>query len=357
MRTEIAAKAFKAWAQRNNLIGNEFPVDLGVDSDERDVLFDALKITAAGERTLRTRHLLSIGFNEAERKIVVLTSKKVIARDSHVLPQEIGDDISVVYLHAGVAQVGPPPAGVPNSPYYIYNERYACGSSIHPARVLGAGTLGCLVKDTNGTLYGLTNNHVSGLCSYSLLGEKILAPGHIDVTASGIDPFTIGHHYKNLPMVPGVPDNVDISINQDAALVSILNENCVSSMQGLYYDTPQSVFQLQAGLDVEKVGRTTGHTYGKVVAQTVGAFPVNYSVAGIGSQIAYFEPVFIVQGSAGQPFSSSGDSGSLVVSMVGGERRAVGVVFAGDSQGFSYILPLEPILNNLSVSLVSGLNV
>lgn len=357
MRAENAALAFKAWAQENHLLGREFPVELNVGEVERDTLFDSLQITAASESILRAKHITAVAFNEDKQEVIVMTSRKVAQRDNKVLPNTFGDNVSVRYVHGGSAHAGLPLAGLVHSAYVVTpNGHYACGSSIHPARYIGAGTLGCLVRDSTGTLYGLTNNHVSGLCNYAHAGEKILAPGHIDIEANGIDPFTIGYHSHALPMVSGVPDNVNVSNNWDAALIKIVDSTLVSSKQGVHYDTPSLAAPIQPGQQVEKVGRSSGHTSGVVIGQLAGPFPVTYQIPAVGAQIAYFDPVFVIQGSSG-PFSQPGDSGSLVVADVGGARNAVGIVFAGDQQGLSYVLPLVPVLTNLGVSIVSGHNV
>ena len=70
---------------------------------------------------------------------------------------------------------------------------------------------------------------------------------------------------------------------------------------------------------------------------------------------AYFEPIFIVQGINGE-FALPGDSGSLVVGAdANGEPVAVGLVFAvaGD---MTYIQPINRVLEELNVELVSGHN-
>lgn len=357
MSARETAFAFKAWAQENHLIGEEFPVQLDLNVEERDAAFDSLRITAASEYILRQKQITGVAFNNAQNQVIVLTARKVAQKDLKVLPTTFGEEnIPVVYVHGGNAQAGGPVQNIPPAPYALtQGGQYACGGSIHPARFVGSGTLGCLVRDANGVLYGLTNNHVSGMCNYAFEGEKILAPGHTDITAAGIDPFTIGYHFASLPMVPGVPDNVNVSVNQDAALVRISNEARVSSMQGSTYDTPANTWDLEANQDVEKVGRTTGHTSGKVLGQMAGAFAVNYQVPNLGAQQAYFDSVFVVA-SAGAPFSQPGDSGSLVVANLNGEKFAVGLVFAGDSQGLSYLLPLNPILTSFNVNLATGHN-
>lgn len=361
MSAEQVALAFKAWAQENNLLGQEYPITLQINDVDRDAQFDALRISAASESILRQRQLLGVGFNQADNQVIVLTARKVIQREQKVLPQTIGaDDVQVKYVHAGNAQAGTQQIANTPRPYSIKpNGVYCCGSSIHPATAIGAGTLGCLVRDQAGTLFGLSNNHVSGLCSYAIEGDKIIAPGHVDINAKGIDPFTLGYHSRSLPMVPGTPDNIDVANNSDAALIKIIDEALVSSHQGLLYDTPNKVAPLSAGMVVKKVGRTTGLTSGAVTCQMAGSHPVTYTVQGIGTQVAFFEPVFLIRSlnPAQGPFSINGDSGSLVVAEIGGEPTAVGIVFAGDSQGNSFALSLPPILQKLQVDIVSNHNI
>lgn len=358
MRAAIAANAFQAWAQENRLMNSDFPVQIASQVEERDEVFDALKISAASESILRSKHLAFVGFNDARNEVIAFTNKVITAKDQKILPQTFGDEVTVRYVQGGLASAGVPSSGCVNEPYTLTSSgKYSCGSSVHPARHIGAGTLGALVRDQSGTLFGLSNNHVSGLCSYASEGEKILAPGHPDILAGGLDPFTIGYHHKSLPLIPGTPDNVNIFENRDAAIFKIANADWVSSMQGALYDTPSTIAAIQPGQAIEKVGRTTGHTKGTVICQMVGAFSCNYIVPGIGASVAFFSPVFVAQGIGGAVFSEPGDSGSIVVAELDGDRFAVGLLFAGDKSGHTFILPLEPILTNLGVTLVSGHNV
>jgi hypothetical protein len=350
------ALALKAWAQENHLLETDFPVALAEQGDARDVLFDSLALTALSERILRQRAMNAIAFNEATNEVVVFTSRKITQQELKVLPSAILQEVSVKYIQGGIAHAGAPAGGSAHGPYSLHNGKYTCGSSIHPARALGAGTIGCLVTSPDGTMYGLSNNHVSGMCNYSFDGEKILAPGHNDITANGMDPFTIGYHTRALPMNHGVPDNIDITLNNDVALFKIADVGRLTSMQGLAFDTPANTFALMGGQTVEKIGRTTGHSTGIVMGQMTGAFPVSYTVPGLGTHQAYFENIFVIQGT-NDLFSQPGDSGSLITTVLNGERFAVGLLFAGDQAGLSYALPLMPILTTLNVSLVSNHNV
>jgi hypothetical protein len=324
MNARDAAYALRAWAQENNLFKTEFPMDLNLEEEEKDNLFDSLAISHQAESIFRQRGITGIALNNATSEVIVFTEKVVPIKAQKMLPQAFLEDVSVRYIHSGLPQAGLlPPAGTP-APYIMRNQRFACGGSIHPAKVIGAGTMGCLVRDANGTLFGLTNNHVSGMCNYANNGEKILAPGHIDITAGGINPFTVGYHTRALPMVQGLPDNVDISTNNDAALVQIADENLVTSYQGVSYDTPVRSFDLLPAQQVEKVGRTTGHTRGVVVGQVIGPHPVRYMTSGYGEHVSFFDPVFAIQGLNSEPFSLPGDSGSLVTIQQNGSASRLG---------------------------------
>jgi hypothetical protein len=134
-------------------------------------------------------------------------------------------------------------------------------------------------------------------------------------------------------------------------------------MQGTWHDTPALAAQIDAGMDVEKVGRTTGHTTGRVLALAYGPVGVQYVVEGITyafSGEVYFEPVYVIEGN-GQAFSEEGDSGSLVTAVKEGQRYAVGLIIGGaKGQGgvdYTLVLPIQAILDKLGVTLVGGHNV
>ena len=106
----------------------------------------------------------------------------------------------------------------------------------------------------------------------------IIAPGHPDIRAGGFDPFTIGHHHSLLAMLDGIPQNVAIADNTDAAIFAIRDSNLVSSMQRNHYDTPTAIVPIAPGMTVQKVGRTSSITTGIVRAQAVGPEPIQYQI-------------------------------------------------------------------------------
>jgi hypothetical protein len=192
-----------------------------------------------------------------------------------------------------------------------------------------------------------------------------LAPGVLDVVPNGLAPFTIGFHTRALALVAGSPDIVDPKENSDAAIFRIADENRVSSYQGDAYDTPDVIGDLSANLDVEKVGRTTGHSKGKVISQLHGSLSIMYSAGAYGfAGLVPLEPVFAIAGVGSDLFSDGGDSGSLITTVDAlGQRSAVGIVVGGmnDSAApggkVTIALPVRSILQLLQVTLVSGHNI
>jgi len=325
----------------------------------------------AGKQILRSKQVQAIAFNAAASEIIVFmkrampVSKRALAR----LPQAV-DDVAIKFRQGVQHPIGGLP-GVPfGGPAYTVRvgqggaQLYTCGSSISVGNVRDAGTMGALVRDAAGTIHGLSNNHVSGSCSFAGIGMPIVAPGIFDVAPNSLAPFTIGYHVNALPLVAGSADNVNPVANLDAAIFRIDAPAKVTSFQGGAYDTPAVAGPMVGGMAVEKYGRTTGHTTGKVVGQFNNAYPIKYSANHYEfSGLVSFEPAFAIVG-ATDVFSDSGDSGSLITSLnASGERVAVGIVVGGMNDGsapggkITIALPIEPILMGLNVTLVSNHNV
>lgn len=364
MNARDAALIFEGWAKINGLIFGEQAIN-NVEPSELTNGFSDAAIPI-----LRARQIQFIGFNEAKKEVCVFLKKilPVSKKILELLPQAI-DDIDIKYRQGNAEGIGISPIDAHSSPPYTVRsgatgvDFYTCGSSISVGNFRDSGTLGAIVKKSDGTLFGLSNNHVTGSCNHSDVGLPIVAPGVYDVCAGGRDPFTIGYHADSLPMVPGVPSNVSVLDNHDLAIFEIKIPTQLSSYQGAIYDTPNVTLPLVAGMQVEKVGRTTGATIGLVVSQLIGPVPITYAASLYGfSGRVFYEPMFLVVGS-GDIFSDHGDSGSLVTHVApDGNRYAVGIVVGGavDSKApggkVSLILPIHDALPRLGVTLVSGLN-
>ena len=354
-----AAVRILQWAKENHLLSRpamEESVE-EVEADQDVVPQQAFASTSVRE-IMHRRAINMVGYSQPGRKVIIFTKGRINAAEEKVLPK-LEDGIAYEYVQGGIAQVkGNAPLSTMPRPYFEHNGRYCCGSSIFPANCIGAGTFGLLARDAQGVLFGVSNNHVAGACNHAQPGLPILAPGPLDVSSDHRDPFTIGRHNRLLPINDGIPENVDISVNWDACCFEIVDPASVSSMQGNRFDTPTVVEDPVPGMHVEKIGRTTGYTGGVILAQSASPLPVAYAVAEFGiKKSVFFETVYVVQGLAGA-FSSPGDSGSLVTHMRGTERIAVGLVFAGDAvRGWSFILPLRPLLDKLALEIVGSHNV
>lgn len=354
------AEEVRRWALSNRMMGN-FPVSPPVDLATIRNIFGTVGVPAA-VKTLQHRGVSYIGINEKLSEIIIFTKKNLSATErrsfERIILKSRGEDITFSFVQSSIAHVGrdlDPPVGVPT--FEMLNGRFTCGSSIYIASEKGAGTLGCLVRDKAGTLYGLSNNHITGGSNYAEPGLPIVAPGMADVAAGAQDPETIGHHRRAYPFVDGLPEVVDAAGNLDAAIFEIKDPNRVCSMQRKRYDTPTDCLPLEVGMVVEKVGRTSSLTKGEVIAELFGFWPVQYDVDVIGGKkIIYFSSMFAIEGKVNL-FSYSGDSGSLIVYKDSDEKRfAVGIVVAGNTEGITFALPFDRILTHFDVELVSGHN-
>lgn len=356
MAAREVARDYRAWALKNGLMGSDRlpPAPLAENLAER---VGAPRLVAATE--VFTKKLITfVGFNEPENKVVVYTSKRLTKKDIEELPTE-ANGTTIIYKKGASAAAGMKPPTSHGSPFHLHNGRYTCGSSVHMGNLPGAGTMGCLVQYPDGTMFGLSNNHVTGGCNYSDPALPILAPGTIDIRAGGHDPFTIGHHSEIGPFADGLPENVDISGNTDAALFTLKAPEALSSMQRSSYDTPNSVLPITAGMEVQKVGRTTNITQGKVTVQSAGPEPVDYSIPERNIQKkVYFPDMFIIE-SPVTNFAEPGDSGSLITHLDNnGQRHAVGLVVAVSSDySLTFGLSIDKILEHFKATLVSGWHV
>ena len=366
MEASSAARIFHEWAAVEGLLETFSEV-----TSQPDELAAIAPVNEAGKQLLRAKQIQAVAFNEPQRQIVVFTRRAIPTSKKalNALPQAV-DDVAIKYRQGAQEPVGDLPAQPFGAPPYVMrasggSRRYTCGSSVSVGNFRDAGTLGCLLKNAGGDLFGFSNNHVTGACSFAGVGLPIVAPGIFDVIPGGLYPFTIGLHQQSLPMVTGSPDNVNHMANFDAAIFKLLDADQVTSFQGNAYDTPAMIEAIAPDLLVEKVGRTTGCTHGKVIGQLYGPHAITYNSPLYGfTGLVYFEPVFAIVGTGGNLFADSGDSGSLITTVNGqGERKAVGIVVGGMTDksapgGKTTIgLPIEPILKQFGVALVSGHNV
>lgn len=224
-----------------------------------------------------------------------------------------------------------------------------------------AGTFGCLVQ-RDGEPFILSNNHVLADVNQGQRGDAILQPGPADGGVSDDQIATLDDYVPiDFGSSPSECSVADLSVQLlnyvakalgsshqlqavkqtegvnyvDAALARPLSPDLVTD-EILYIGAPKGLGAVTLGAEVQKTGRTTGHTQG-TISQIDATVRVNYN-----GPTALFSGQLIA-GAMSQP----GDSGSAVLDM---EKRVVGLLFAG-SESSTLINPIADVFSALNVEL------
>lgn len=240
-----------------------------------------------------------------------------------------------------------------------------CGISVGHKNIT-AGTLGCIVEDSEGKKYILSNNHVLACENEAQIGDEILQPAPYD---NGKIPDDVVAHLSNFVEIKFPFSDCKLS----KFIVSFLNfiakifkrktrfkiysidmpENEVdcaiaelitpASSEILGIGIPKGSAKVKEGEKVKKSGRTTGLTEG-VVIDDDATIMVSYSQGQ-----ALFTHQIIVEG---VNIAQGGDSGSAVVNEDG---YVIGLLFAGSSDGKNAIVNhIDKVLNALNVQICSS---
>ena len=234
-----------------------------------------------------------------------------------------------------------------------------------------AGTNGELLKERRSGKFCIgTNNHVGANSNEARIGDPYLQPGIYDGGRYPDD--VIGHLLKFIPIVfedeqggCGVARSLSSIFNfltgligsrtrlisvlrsgqdnlVDAAMIEVAVRDVKSDIPGI--GVPKGSREARLDMDVQKSGRTTGHTTGGTITgidATIG--PVSY---GPGKN-AYFRDQIII---SKEGFSAGGDSGSLILDT---EGYAVGKLFAGsDTENITIANHIHHYLDLLEADLV-----
>jgi hypothetical protein len=211
-------------------------------------------------------------------------------------------------------------------------------STSHPQ--VTAGTIGARVTDGS-RAFALSNNHVFAASNGGREGDHLLQPGVAD---GGKDPDdAIGTLFDFEPL--SFCERGSCAPNRiDAAIALTSPEDLRNETPDGGYGSPRRwTAEPQLGLEVQKFGRTTGLTVGRVTG-IHATIDVSYR-----SGMARFEDQVVISGNG---FSAGGDSGSLVVTkgMLLGDRRPVGLLFAGSSVS-TLANPIGPVLERFGVRI------
>ncbi len=304
--------------------------------------YDMATAAAATGRPEHPGNIVGIGFGEkmianqptGRPAVKVFVRKKV--QPQHLAPETtMPEEIDGVAVD--VEEVGEVSALV--NQYRIRHRPAPGGVSISNCLENAAGTLGCLVRSGQ-VHYVLSNNHVMARCNAGAAGEAIAQQGRLDGGACPAD--AIARLSRFVPInFAGAANYVDGAIAQlddnDLAVPQLLRK--AGRLESL--KSPHTKPKL--GLWVQKSGRTTGHTHGRI-----DAVQVTINVQYPGGLIARFDNQFRVSGTNGR-FSDSGDSGSLVTADP--SNVAVGLLFAGGPL-YTFCNDIGQVLTDLRVALL-----
>jgi hypothetical protein len=218
------------------------------------------------------------------------------------------------------------------------NRPLLIGGSVGHVRVT-AGTLGCFVTPAAGARnedFILSNNHVLANENDAAAGDAVLQPGKADGGHAGRD--VVGELSRFVRLKPK-------NNRVDAALASLKDgiEYYPNWLEGIGEITGQRDSPPEIGERVMKVGRTTGVTVGRISAVEIDDLLVEYDMG-----VLSFNGQIEIAREGSEAFSLGGDSGSLIVDR---QRKAIGLLFAGNDADVTYANPIQEVFDSLRIVL------
>ncbi|WP_020470285.1 hypothetical protein [Zavarzinella formosa] len=224
------------------------------------------------------------------------------------------------------------------------------GISVGNAKAAAAGTLGAFVRkrDTKAVCI-LSNNHVLANENQARIGDAILQPGGKKGEEEGdIDPADlIATLAKTVRLRKEGVNLVDAAMAELAAG----QEFDPGTIRGLGNLAGLGAEFVDVGTKLAKLGRMSGLTHGRVTVFELDTLIIDYGIGKL-----RFDQQLEIEGAGDDPFSQTGDSGSLIVEA--DTRLAVALLFAcsslggANNKGLTYASPLRFALDALKADLV-----
>lgn len=209
-----------------------------------------------------------------------------------------------------------------------------------------AGTLGAFVtRKGSGEVRMLSNNHVFADENRGKSGDAILQPGAYDGGKRPKDKVgTLAEFHRLTKSKNNLIDAALAAIDDGVDYVA-------NGLKG--HGELKGVLLDPTGITgtVEKIGRTTAHTRGRITAFEVNNVVVTYDMGNL-----RFDDQIEIEGTGTTGFSDGGDSGSLIFNTAG--HLAIGLLFAGgdtggsNGKGLTYANPIGHVLDDLKVDLL-----
>lgn len=210
-----------------------------------------------------------------------------------------------------------------------------------------AGTLGCFVRGRGGAILMLSNNHVLANENRARANHPVIQPAPWDGGEEAND--VVAHMCDFVPLEPEGINRVDCAT---ATLVEGIGHDAATLIDGVGALDARP-YEPRKGLLVEKIGRTTGRTVGRLSALNVNILGIEYDT---GDNVRFDGQLEIEDLPGENRFSDEGDSGAIIFTKE--DRRPIGLLFGGDDggepgqPGVTYANPIGEVMAALGVTLV-----
>lgn len=204
------------------------------------------------------------------------------------------------------------------------------------------GSIGCFAT-RDGKKYILSNNHVIANQDQAEAGDEIRQPGTHDggTTADKVAALTEFVKMK------------DSGNKVDAAIAEIGSDTkyVASTIKGIGKINVSKIVDPEIGMELTKLGRTTGITRGRVTAIEMDSVRVGYSRG-----VLSFDHQMEIEGMDDTSASAGGDSGSCFVEAK--THHPVGLLFAGggaggkNGKGLTYANYMSEVTKALKITLI-----
>jgi hypothetical protein len=323
-----SALELKASLRREDLVAKYLPTPQDIPAEAA-----AVRATALAESPKQSAIAIGISGRRNKYRLAVRVQRTVPGLEGlldHIRKRSRGE--------MDVRQIG---RVVKQEPWHQRRNRpLRIGGSIGHVDIT-AGTLGSFVTRRSGDGSEdliLSNNHVLANENHARRGDAIIQPGDADGGRAPADRVGSLEAFVRLKKKNNSVDVAIASMNDGLEYYYNMLET-IGTITGVRSDP------LDEGEVVQKVGRTTGVTKGRVSAIEVDDLVVEYD----DGDLEFNGQIEIAPDNRRRPFSLGGDSGSLIVDS---RRRAVGLLFAGNDVDATFANPIGAVLDSLKVDLV-----